>query len=430
MYAARTLSFVLLTVLLSSCTGIRMSEDPADYEKAARRLEAQILVDPGDAEAHRDLGIIYLRTNRLPQAAERLEEAFAQGAEDPKTLLHLGLATEAMGRRQTALRVFERYVDVPRLSPYRRLMEGRYRVLSRDLVREEMQQQVLRESEIAGETSPRILAVVPFNYQGSDTRFAPLGRGLAEMLTVDLARVPDLQLVERVRLQALLDELELGQTGAVDPSTAPRMGRLLGAGRLVGGNYNVLSGTTVNIDAAIVAVEDAELPTVESRSASLRELFRLQKDVAFALIEDLGYTLTPEQREEIDREPTRSMQAFLAYSRGLQEEDAGNFDAAARHFGRAHRLDPGFDAAAERFEAAESMRDAGGTTRDLVVAASGVDAVGDEALNLVELRVEKLGENIGANLVPGQDSRKPFAEAAAAGATRLPDPPPPPARIQ
>ncbi len=428
MWMARTSCLMLLTVLCTSCAGIRMSDDPADYERSTRRLQARIAADPGDAEALRDLGIIYLRTKRFPQAAERLQEAFAHGADDPKTLLHLGLAVEAMGRQQTAIRLYEKYVEVPRLSPYRKLMEGRYRTLSRQIAQEEIRQQVLREAEIGGETSPRILAVVPFRYQGSDDQYAPLGRGLAEMLTIDLARVPDLQLVERVRLQALLDELDLGQTGAVDPSTAPRMGRLLGAGRLVGGNYNVLAGGNLSVDAALVSVESAEVPAVESRSGSISDLFRLQKDVAFALIDELGYVLTPEQREQIERLPTQNMQAFLAYSRGLQEEDAGNFDAAARHFGQAQQLDPNFEAAAAQYDSAESMRDAEGTTQDVVAMASREDAIGDGPLDLVDLRIGTLGENLGANLVPGQESRKPFAEAAGSGAARLPDPPPPPGR--
>lgn len=403
-----------------------MSSDPADYANAERRLQARIAADPTDAEALRDLGIIHLRTGRYPGAAEHLQQAFAHGADDPKTLLHLGLANETMGKRQTALRLYEKYAEVSRLSPYRRLMEGRYHALSRRIAQEEIRQRLREEAQFGGETSPRILAVVPFGYLGDDAQFAPLGRGLAEMLTIDLGRVPGLQLVERVRLQTLLDELELGRNDAVDPSTAPRVGRLLGAGRLVGGSYNVIAGSDLSVDAAIVSAESAAMPDVESRSGSLGDLFRLQKDVAFALIEELGYSLTPEQREEIERQPTQNLQAFLAFSRGLQDEDAGNFEAAAQHFEQAQQLDPNFDLAAERFDAADGMSDASGTAEEVIAEASVEDVIVEEPIDLVDLRAQKLGESVGANLVPGQDARKPFAEASGAGAVRLPDPPPPP----
>ena len=425
MRIAPALCCLFLLVLCTSCSGVRFNQDAADYDESMRRLQARVAANPGDAEALRDIGVIYLRTSRYAEAADYLQRAFANGADDPKTLLHLGLASESMGRRQTAMRLYEKYAEVPRLSPYRKLMEGRYHTLSRRVAQDEIREQLAREAEIGGETSPRILAVVAFNYQGADRQYAPLGRGLAEMLTIDLGKVPGLQLVERVRLQTLLDELELGQSDAIDAATAPRMGRLLGAGRLIGGSYNVLSGTNFSVDAAVVSVENATVPAVESRSGSVSDFFRLQKEVAFALIEELGYTLTPEQREQIQREQTQNLQAFLAYSRGLQEEDAGNFDAAAEHFRQAHQIDPGFDAAAVQQETAEGMRDAEGMTEDVIAQAARQEVISERPIDLMQNRVQTLGASMGASLLPGQDARKPFAEAADGGATELPDPPPP-----
>ena len=75
-----------------------------------------------------------------------------------------------------------------------------------------------------------------FDLSGPDS-LRPLCRGLAVVVLTDLRRVPQLLLVERERLQVLLTELRLvkdeasrtsGSSGrsAVDPSTAPRYGRL------------------------------------------------------------------------------------------------------------------------------------------------------------------------------------------------------------
>jgi TolB-like protein len=423
---SRAPTLVLVLMLCTSCAGTRINSGPAADDATIRRLQARLAANQGDAEAWRDLGIIYLRASDFAQATDYLQQAYTRGADDPKTLLHLGLASETMGRLQTALRLYGMHADVPRTSPYRKLMKGRYQSISRRIAQEDVRQRLAQEAEIGGETSPRILAVVSFHYQGSDDQYEPLGRGLAEMLTIDLAKVPGLQLVERVRLQTLLDELELGQREAVDPSTAPRMGRLLGAGRMIGGNYNVVSGNSLSVDAAVVSVESGVEPAVESRSGSLSDLFRLQKEVAFALIEELGYTLTPEQRERIESVPTQNLQAFLAFSRGLQEDDAGNFEAAGRHFGQAHQLDPGFDAAAEHQETAEGMHEAAGSAEDVVARAASEDVIEEGPFDLVQHRARTLGASLGASLFPGQDARKPYTEAAGSGATRLPDPPPPP----
>jgi tetratricopeptide (TPR) repeat protein len=59
-------------------------------------------------------------------------------------------------------------------------------------------------------------------------------------------------------------------------------------------------------------------------------------------------TLTVAERNAIEQRPTRSLAAFLAYSRGLTAEDEGRYDEASRFYRDAMRLDPGFDAALQR----------------------------------------------------------------------------------
>jgi hypothetical protein len=49
---------------------------------------------------------------------------------------------------------------------------------------------------------------------------------------------------------------------------------------------------------------------------------------------------------------TQSLAAFLAYSRGLAAEDAGDFSRAAAYFSEAVQTDPGFQAAKDQYQAA------------------------------------------------------------------------------
>src|ERR1019366_2379012 len=66
-------------------------------------------------------------------------------------------------------------------------------------------------------------------------------------------------------------------------------------------------------------------------------------------------TLTPAERQDVDRRPTQSLLAFLSYSRGLMAEDAGRLDEAARFFDNARSLDPGFSAALQRAQSAAAQ---------------------------------------------------------------------------
>jgi hypothetical protein len=66
-------------------------------------------------------------------------------------------------------------------------------------------------------------------------------------------------------------------------------------------------------------------------------------------------TLTVAERNAIEQRPTRSLAAFLAYSRGLTAEDEGRYDDASRFYRDAARIDPGFGAASERNREARSL---------------------------------------------------------------------------
>ncbi len=68
----------------------------------------------------------------------------------------------------------------------------------------------------------------------------------------------------------------------------------------------------------------------------------------------LGVTLTPAERQLVDRQATTNLNAFLSYSRGLLAADDGRFEDASRYFQEARSLDPGFGAASARFQAAQA----------------------------------------------------------------------------
>src|SRR5947199_8819161 len=77
------------------------------------------------------------------------------------------------------------------------------------------------------------IAVLPFDNSGSygqnKENFDALQKGIAGMLTSELAANPAARVVEREQIQSLLDEQHLGATGQVDAQTAAKIGKLVGA---------------------------------------------------------------------------------------------------------------------------------------------------------------------------------------------------------
>ena len=195
---------------------------------------------------------------------------------------------------------------------------------------------------------PTTVAVLPLRFSGSDSSLRPLERGFAELLTTDLSRSSKLTVVERARIQTLLDELALQQSGRTDASTNVRAGRLLRAGRVVQGSIFQVGESQLRVDAAVLDVPTTEVRGTARGEDEIDRLFDLEKRIALGLFDQLGVTLTVAERNAIEQRPTRSLAAFLAYSRGLTAEDDGRFEDASRFYRDAIRIDPGFGAALQR----------------------------------------------------------------------------------
>jgi TolB-like protein len=226
------------------------------------------------------------------------------------------------------------------------------------------------------------------------------------MFTTDLANVGRIQVVERVRLQAILNELKLSRSKYIDQSTAPRVGRLLGAGRIVGGSYLVTNDEQLRLQVTVANVATGErAPQLDRQRASLDELFDLQTEVTFSIVDQLGVELTPQEKAAIQEVPTQNLQAFLAYSRGLMAEDRGNYGAAAQYYQQAQQIDPNFDQAAQRQQEAETVQQGGGSEGEALATASGEGGGGGEqqssqssqsSVNVVDQTLQSLGAGTGA----------------------------------
>jgi hypothetical protein len=164
------------------------------------------------------------------------------------------------------------------------------------------------------------------------------------------------------------------------------------------------------------------------QSDDLENFFRLEKRIVFALLADLGIQLTEAEQDAIDEVPTRNLQAFLAYSRGLAAEDQQDFGAAADFFGQAVQIDPGFEIASVEGETAEGMSETFGSVDNALSSARQLEPLTTNAIDPLSDRLTNLGISIEAPVVPGTDARKPAVEGTMTSPDLLPDPPDPPIR--
>ncbi|MEK7401320.1 MAG: tetratricopeptide repeat protein [Gemmatimonadota bacterium] len=363
------------------------------------RLEKSRQSRPNDAAVARSLGIAYYKATKYPEARTHLEASVRLDPRDGAAALYLGLTAEQQKDMAGAKSAYQTYIRYGKTSKVRKQLEARLAAITRQDLQLAARAAVAQEQQLATQQGNiTTVAVMPLRFVGPDTSLQPLERGLAELITTDLSRTDQLIVVERARLQALLNEIELQKSGATDSTTNVRAGKLIQAGRIVNGQI-LQSADRLRVDAAIVNTTTSLIAGGATNENTLEELFAIEKAIVLQLFDSLGVKLTSAHRKELDDRPTRSLPAFLAFSRGLQFEDQGRYDDAARSYQDAFRIDPSF------FQA--QVKGA-----DVAAAATGVSLT---ASNIESNIVGTAEANIAQKSAEGQAPQSPNNEGNGAG---------------
>jgi hypothetical protein len=166
--------------------------------------------------------------------------------------------------------------------------------------------------------------------------------------------IKELDVVERVRFQALAEEMNLGATGLVEPGTEPRVGKLLGARWLVGGDLSG-SETALKADTHVLDVPKDAIVGQPSASGDVNDLFTIEKALLFDLLKELKVEVTPEQEKKLRKPCSTNRNALLSLFRAVDESDRGNYAKANENYEKAIKEDPGVCIATEGIAELKSL---------------------------------------------------------------------------
>jgi len=147
--------------------------------------------------------------------------------------------------------------------------------------------------------------------------------------------------VERQEIQRLLDEQNLSAQGRVDPQTAAKVGKLVGARYTVLGTFIDFYGD-FRVDVRLVNTETGEIVKTESERMQRDHMFDIIRNIAARLMKDAS--LPALQRQASDQRMGRQVptEALTYYSRALLYSDHGQKDKAVEMFNRAIEIFPGY----------------------------------------------------------------------------------------
>ena len=191
-------------------------------------------------------------------------------------------------------------------------------------------------------------AVVPFESQQSfgldQESLRALGGGIAQILASELSLSPGGSAAPRSTTAGAITSQELGKNTRIDAATAARIGRMVGARYVIMGNFVDYYGKfRLN-----VRVVDAQSGTIikglsneDPKMQDRDQIYLITQAIARRILQELKLPPAPVNQAVVPGA------AVIAFSLGLQAEDAGDKAKAASLYERALQSAPDFPEAKE-----------------------------------------------------------------------------------
>ena len=178
---------------------------------------------------------------------------------------------------------------------------------------------------VAQDKGPKTIAILYFenNSVVDKEKLDPLKKGLADMLITEMSKIKSLKVVERQRIQSVVEELNLGETDLVDKNSSQKMGKLLGAKVLLFGGFSNLFGDKLRIDARIVATETGLTLKAEEETGDLDQFLTMLKSLVKKLSDDLDVKLSKTEEDQLEASKDGKFSGYVTYAQALNLEDNG-----------------------------------------------------------------------------------------------------------
>ena len=212
---------------------------PPRLERIARSEEETITAANNPEHAALARGIAAFKAKKAAAALGIIRQVHAVYPYNPDAAYHLGLIQMTLGRDAEAIAAWRRFQELdPQGARKKKIAKHLTLLVSRQMEAEV--QAALSQERRVGDTppEPNSVAVPPFINAG-DEKYRILAKGISAMVIADLSKVPGLKVLERAKMQRLVDEIKLSESGLVSEKSRLRAGKLLKAEKIILGDYKV-----------------------------------------------------------------------------------------------------------------------------------------------------------------------------------------------
>lgn len=205
-----------------------------------------------------------------------------------------------------------------------------------------------------GVTTVAVMEFDNFSIGEYQEKLGPIGKGLADFFEHDFSKISDVSVIERDKINYVLKELELQQSGAVDQSTAVEVGKILGAKFMVFGSITQLDDDHTRMVVRLVNVETSEIVASVDREGK-PHYSDMEKELVDDLARQMNVKISDEEKTKIQEGGTESATATTYYAKGLEYMDRYDYEKAYDYFKKAYEKDPEFAEAKRKMEIYEPL---------------------------------------------------------------------------
>jgi len=358
-------------------------------------------------------------------------------------LFYAASSLEQQDKLDWAIKFYKQFPRVNIQDPYRSFLEARYRLLMNQELAKNMRAAIKREREIEIDKIPEnSIAVLYFVDSEQTNELNSLSKGLAEMLISDLRQINQLKVVDRQKVQTLMEELQLNISDLTDPNIIQRFGKILQARTIVSGGL-ITTMAELHVTTNLVNVSGSKTFDVDQYSGSFENVLSIQKDILLGILEHLDIQLSFQEQDRLLETATQNFDAFMDYCSGIDLMDQQLYADAAASFKNALEVDPDFSLAREKFmliDAMSAMSDDGNFFQQIMQARQSQSQNSGNAKKswrgspvVVEGPLNRLNRSsffLDLGAIPSREIRNEAVDITSYGIPikrqKLPDPPNPP----
>lgn len=190
----------------------------------------------------------------------------------------------------------------------------------------------------------KTIAIIDFKNRSIDKKeqYDPMERGFADLAINRLSNSINLKVVERERIQWILDEIKLQDQHNMEG--AVRMGKQLGVQTVLMGSFIIVKNE-IWLGARLVKVETSEILFTDEIKGKLDDFFQLIDDLSNKIAVKIDVVLKEHEDvgEVVPEAP--SLDAVMAYSIGLSFLEKEDYKNAYAKFQEALKFDPNYEKA-------------------------------------------------------------------------------------